>query len=63
MLELETKLRNYMKEVMGPYDSRLKEMQKEMYKLVDGQNSNKNGMETINHKIDKELKIRDYVTE
>lgn len=48
---------------MGPYDDRLKAMHKEMNKLVDGQNANKNNLESIHHKIDKEMKLRDYVTE
>lgn len=38
-------------------------MQKELYKLVDSQNLNKNGIDLINQKIDKEIKLRDYVNE
>ena len=52
-----------MHEVMSPFDNRLKDMQKKMFELVDGQNSNKNEMASINHKIEKEFKLRDYVTE
>ena len=52
-----------MHEVMQPFDNRLKEMQKSIYQLNDGQNSNKNEMTNINQKIDKEVKLRDYVTE
>jgi len=61
--EIETRLRKYMHEVMSPFDNRLKELQKSIYLLNDGQNLNKNEMANINQKIDKDIKLRDYVTE
>ena len=62
-LEIETRLRKHIQEILQPINDRIGSQAKEMRTLDAKQQANSHEMTNLNHKIEKEVKVRDQVGE
>jgi len=63
LLETETKLRKFCSEIMTPFNERITAVEKNIKSLRSEQDQNRDKMETINAKLDREVKVREQVSD
>jgi chromosome segregation ATPase len=61
VLEIENKLRIHISEIITPFNERVETLKKEVKQLQVSQESNRDNMININSKLDREVKLRDFV--